>query len=156
MVIFDDLMKLWRMIFASWKDGTIRTGMYYYLVGVIFVVGGLYIYLLWQGYVGFAVIFSTITGAQSGLAIDVVQAAGILIVVRYMILGGIDAIAKSKPAELSERLMLIEDKVNALHRLAFHEEEDDDEPEEDNEKEDVKIIDKIKGTVQRDRRQDKK
>ena len=126
----------WRQTYATWKEGKINSAMYYYLVGVLGVVVILYFYLLWQGIIGFSILFGAFTGAQYGIPINTAQAIGMLILVRYSILGGIDAVAQRTPANITERLAIIEDKLNQLHRLAF--EMDDDEEH------DVKIVDKTK------------
>jgi len=125
--MIDDLLKAWRLVYATWKDKQIRTGMYYYLVGCIFVVGGLYFYLMWAGFVGFAIIFSALVGVQKGIPITIVQGAGIIIVIRYMILGGVDAMAKRTPDDITQKLAILTDKVNALHRLAFEIEDESDD-----------------------------
>lgn len=134
--MISSLIAFWKQTYMTWKEGKINSAMYYYLLGVLVVIAGLYFYLLWQGIVGFSILFGALTGAQYGIPINAAQAIGMLILIRYSILGGIDAVAQRTPANITERLAVIEDKLNQLHRLAF---EFDEEGEDD-----VKVIDKTK------------
>lgn len=124
--MFDDLIKFWKLIKAAYDDRQLWRGMYYYLTGVLVVVGGLYLYLLYAGYIGFAILFSHLAGTPvpvvSGVAsINIVQAAGMLLVLRYMVLGSLDAMSKRTPENLDHRLREIESKIGELHKLAFGE-----------------------------------
>jgi hypothetical protein len=42
-----------------------------------------------------------------------------ILIIRYTLLGGIDAVAKRTPDKMEERLTLIEDKLRDMHTLAF-------------------------------------
>lgn len=120
--MFNDLINAWKQVYATYLEGKLHKVMYYYLTLVIIVIGGLYVYLYYQGCVGLAVIFSAISGVQpSGTAppITIVQAIGIILIIRYTFLGGIDAVAKRVPDHITERLSVIEDKLNDMHELAF-------------------------------------
>lgn len=125
--MINNIIAFWKVTYTTYLEKHISKPMYYYLVGVLGVIAVLYFYLLYQGIIGFSILFGSITGAQKGIPIDAAQAIGMLILVRYSILGGIDAVAQRTPANITERLAVIEDKINQLHMLAFGE-SDDEEP----------------------------
>jgi len=125
--VFDDLIKFWRILRATHLEKQLWGGtfMFYYMTMVLAVVGGLYVYLMWEGFIGFAVLFSHLAGSKiptdSLPIIDVVKAAGMILIIRYSILGGLDKLAKRSPENLEPRLREIESKVGELHKLAFGE-----------------------------------
>lgn len=116
------LINIWKLIYQTYLEHRIGKIMYYYLVSFLFILGGLYFYLLWQGTIGFALLMSVIAGAKlppDTPAITVVQAIGILLVLRYTMFGVLDEIAKRPNERFSERLTLLEEKINDLHSLTF-------------------------------------
>lgn len=120
--MIEALINAWKQIYATYLDRKINKVMYYYLTLCVIVVAGVYYYLYWMGCVGFAVLFSVWAGAKLSTVqppITVIQAIGMLLLVRYAILGGIDAVAKRTPDKIDERLTLIEDKLRDMHTLAF-------------------------------------
>lgn len=144
--MISNLIGFWKLIYATYKEGEIQKIMYYYLTGVLGVVVILYFYILWQGIFGFSILFGAFTGAQHGIPITLVQAIGMVVIVRYSLLGGIDAVAQRTPANITERLAVIEDKLGELHFLAFGE---SDEPE------DVKIEYKKRKDIEKKKEQKK-
>ena len=122
--MFDSLISAWKQIHGTYIAGDIGKVMYYYLVTVLFVVGGLYFWIYYQGCVALAVIMSVFAGAQLSTAqppITIVGAFGIVLIIRYTFLGALDVIAKKTPDKMLERLSQVEDKVRDLHQLAFTE-----------------------------------
>lgn len=120
--MFNDLTNAWKQIYATYLEGKINKVMYYYLTLCIGVVGAMFIYLYWSGCLGFSILLSVWAGAKLSTVqppITIVQAIGMVLVVRFTLLGGIDAVAKRTPAKLEERLILIEDKLRDMHKLAF-------------------------------------
>ena len=80
------------------------------------------VYIYYAGCVGFALLFSVWAGAKLQVAtppITIIQAFGMILIIRYTLLGGIDAVAKRTPDKMEERLTLIEDKLRDMHTLAF-------------------------------------
>ena len=120
--MIDMLINAWKQVYATYLDRKIGKVMYYYLVLCLVVVGATYYYLYWAGCVGFSVLFSVWAGAKLSTTqppITIVEAIGMILLVRYAILGGIDAVAKRTPDKIEERLTLIEDKLRDMHMLAF-------------------------------------
>ena len=138
--MISEVIKFWKLIHASYLENEIQKPMYLYLSGVIAALVGLYFYVVWSGIVGLSILFGALTGSQIGIPVTTIQAIGIVVIIRYSLLGGIDSVARRTPDNITERLKLIEDKLNSLHRLAF---EMDDEPIQP--KEEVKIVKKSKG-----------
>lgn len=125
--MFGDLIAMWKQVYLTHKEGKINTVMYWYLVFVLVVVGGLFMYLYWEGCIGIMILFNGLIGVPTGMSFNILKAIGLVLIIRYALLSGIDAAAKRTPANITERLTLIEDKVNSLHRLAFYEDEEDAE-----------------------------
>jgi hypothetical protein len=126
---YDELLKFWKLLRNSFVMGDIRKPMYYYLSLCLVVVGGLYMYLVWEGFFALAILFSRFAGITppAGLPpISLVGSVGIVLIIRYSIFGAVDGLAKA-PKALEERMALLEDKVNDLHRLAFGEVDDAEE-----------------------------
>lgn len=120
--MFDALINFWKQTYATYLEGKLNKVMYYYLTLCIGVVGVIYFWLYWNGVVGFALLFSVWAGAPLNTTqppITIVQAIGMILIVRYTFLGGIDAVAKRTPDNIQERLTIIEDKLNDMHELAF-------------------------------------
>jgi hypothetical protein len=120
--MIDLMINGWKQVYATYLDRKIGKVMYYYLTLCIIVIAGAYYYLYYMGCVGFAVLFSVWAGAKLSTVqppITIVQAIGMILLVRYAILGGIDAVAKRTPDKMDERLTLIEDKLRDMHTLAF-------------------------------------
>lgn len=116
------LINAWKLIYQTFLEHRIGRIMYYYLVSLLFVLGGLYFYMLWQGTIGFALLLSVLAGAKlppSSPAITVVQAIGMLLIIRYTMFGVLDEIAKRPNERFGERLTQLEEKVNDLHSLTF-------------------------------------
>jgi hypothetical protein len=117
--MMQDLYKGWKMVYQTYLSGDIRKIMYYYLTACIITLGGVYFYLIWQGYISFAVIFSSLVGVLPQTEtppITITGAVGIIFIIRYIIMGVFDNL---KPSNIEERLHAVEDKVNDLHKLAF-------------------------------------
>lgn len=149
--MFSDLINFWKQIYLTYKEGKINVVLYYYLVAVLFVVGGLFMYLFFEGAIGVMILLNTVIGRDmSGMQFNILKAIGVVMIIRYSLLSGIDAVAKRTPANITERLTLIEDRLNALHRLAFGEDEEDAEElckkeiEKRKGESDVKVVDKTK------------
>jgi hypothetical protein len=120
--MIDLLINAWKQVYATYLDKKINKIMYYYLVLCLLIVGGAYFYLYWRGCLGFSILFSVWAGAKLSTAqppITIVEAIGMIIIIRYALLGGIDAVAKRTPDKMDERLTLIEDKLRDMHTLAF-------------------------------------
>jgi len=120
--MFAELMLAWKQVYATFLDRKIGRVMYYYLVFCLVVIAGLYVYLLWMGAVGFSIMFSVWSGSRlvtDEPAINIVRAIGMILIIRYTLLSGIDAVAKRTPEKMEERLTLIEDKLRDMHTLAF-------------------------------------
>jgi len=125
--MFNELISFWQMVRATYVEKEINKVMYWYLTICIVVVGGLYMYLYYQGCIAFSIIFSSVIGADTGGAtISIVQAIGIILILKYVLFGGVEALIKAKPVKLEERLNAIESKVGELHRLAFEEIEEEE------------------------------
>lgn len=115
-------MNAWKQIYATYLDRKIGKVMYWYLTLCVIVVGGMYVYIYYAGTIGFAVLLSVWAGAKLSTTqppITIVQAFGMILIVRFTLLGGIDAVAKRTPDKIEERLTLIEDKLRDMHTLAF-------------------------------------
>jgi hypothetical protein len=113
---------MWKLIYQTYLEHRIGRIMYYYLVSFLVIFGGLYFYMLWEGSVGFAVVLSVFAGAKvpsASPAVTVVQAIGMILIVRYTFLGALDEIAKRPADKFSERLAVVEEKLNDLHALTF-------------------------------------
>jgi hypothetical protein len=122
--MFDSLISAWKQIHGTYIAGDIGKVMYYYLTSVLFVIGGIYMYIYYEGCIALAVIMSVFAGAQLSTAqppITIVGAFGIVLIIRYTFLGALDVIAKKTPDKMLERLSQVEDKVRDLHQLAFTE-----------------------------------
>jgi len=119
--MFDDLYKAWRSIYMAYLDKSLAGGrvMFYYLSLCVLVVAGIYMYLYYQGAVGFAILFSSVAGvkAPNGTPpINILHAIGMILIIRYVMFGGL---TKKAPENLENRLREIESKVGELHKLAF-------------------------------------
>lgn len=131
--MFDSLISAWKQIHGTYIAGDIGKIMYYYLVTVLFVVGGMYLWIYYEGCISLAVIMSVFAGAQLSTVqppITVVGAFGIVLIIRYTFLGALDVIAKKTPDKMLERLAQVEDKVRDLHQLAFTELMDEEQKRE--------------------------
>ena len=116
------LIKFWQMTYQTYLDKRIGKIMYYYLLSIFFVIGGLYFYMIWEGSVGFALLFSVWAGLKISTevpAITIVQAIGMILIVRYSMFGVLDEIAKRPSDKFSERLAVVEEKISDLHKLTF-------------------------------------
>ena len=83
--MFNDLINAWKQVYATYLEGKLHKVMYYYLTLCIFVVGGLYLYLYYQGVIGLAILMSSLAGVQPTTTqppITVVQSIGIILIVR--------------------------------------------------------------------------
>ena len=141
-MVFNDLISFWKLVYGSYKEKEIKQIMYWYLTIVIGVIGALYVYLYYEGCVGLAIIFSHISGSGSA-PVSIVQAVGIILMMRYTFMSGVDALAKSKPVNWEARLKSVEDKLADLHQLAFSEIQDDAPYKQPSEKEVTEIFDGI-------------
>jgi hypothetical protein len=120
--MFTELINAWKQIYATYLDRKIDKVMYWYLTLCVIVVAGMYVYIYYAGTLGFAILMSVWAGGKLSTTqppITIVQAFGMILIVRYTLLGGIDAVAKRTPDKMDERLTLIEDKLRDMHTLAF-------------------------------------
>jgi hypothetical protein len=127
--MFDDLIKWWKMVYQTYLAGDLKKPIYYYLTACIVVVGGMYIYIYYSGFIALAIILSALVGVYppDGIPpISILGAVGIVFILRYGLMGAVDNLAK-KPAQFEERIVTIGDKVNELHKLAFGEVEEEGE-----------------------------
>jgi len=120
--MIDMLIKFWQQTHLTYLEGKLRKGMYWYLTACLVVIGCVYYFMIWEGFIGIAVLFSVFAGMKlpvGGVPIDVVKAAGIILIMRYVLMSGIDALAKKTPENVEFRLREIESKIGELHKLAF-------------------------------------
>lgn len=125
MDVFTDLYKAWEVIHETYKAKQLAGGkvMFYYLTLCVVVIAGLYMYLYYQGCVGFAVLFSAWSGVPAPInggalpPINIVHAIGIILILRYVVFAGLGG--KKEPEKFEGRLREIESKVGELHKLAF-------------------------------------
>jgi len=134
--MFSDLLKFWKQLYLTHKEGKLSAVMYYYLVCCLFIMAGLFMYLYWEGTIGIMILMNTITGNPMNIEFNILKSIGVVLIIRYALLSGIDAVARRTPDNITDKLTLLNDKVNALHRLAFEFEDEDDAP---------KIIDRRTG-----------
>lgn len=119
--MFEDLFKAWQYVNQAYLDKSLAGGkvMFWYLTACLFVVGGIYMYLYWQGAVGLAVLFSSLAGVRpptNGIPINIVHSIGIILIFKYVVFSGL---TKKAPQNLENRLREIESKTGELHKLAF-------------------------------------
>jgi len=130
--MFEDLFKGWQLVNQAYLDKSLAGGklMFWYLTACIVVIGGVYMYLYWQGAVGLAVLFSSLAGVRppvNGIPINIIHAIGIVLILRYVLFSGL---SKKAPQNLENRLREIESKTGELHKLAFGDVESPKEEEE--------------------------
>ena len=131
MGLFEELISFWKLTRQAWISGDIKKGMYWYLTGCIFVVGGLYLWLLWAGFVGVTVIFNVwLLGRTSDIPFNILNGTGIILLIRYSIMGAIDGLKQKPPANLESRLKGVEKKMDRLYKMAV---EPDYDPKKDEE-----------------------
>jgi hypothetical protein len=129
--IFSELIDFWKLVKQSEISGDIRYGMYLYLSGCIVIVGILYLWLLWAGFVGVTAIFNVwLLGRQSDIPFTIINGTGIIILVRYSIMGAIDGLKQKPPVNLENRLKAVEQKMDRLYKMAV---EPDYDPKKDEE-----------------------
>jgi hypothetical protein len=127
--IFDELISFWKLIKQAEISGDIKRGMYFYLSGCLVIVGGLYLWLLWSGFTGITAIFNVwLLGRKSDIPFTVINGAGIIMLIRYSIMGAIDGLKQKPPANLESRLKGVEKKMDRLYKMAV---EPDYDPKKD-------------------------
>lgn len=128
---FDEFMQFWKLVKQAYISKDIKKGMYYYLTACIFIVGGVYIWLIWAGVTGLTAIFNVwLLGRASDIPFTVTSCAGIVLLIRYSIMGAIDGLKQKPPANLENRLKGVETKMDRLYKMAV---EPDFDPKKDEE-----------------------
>ena len=123
-MVFQDLIKFYKLSRMTYLAGDLKKPFYYYLLFCICVIGGMYIYLYSYGVIGLAVLLSLMAGYQTPMTsppITVLHSIGIVLIMRYTFMSGLDKLAQKTPENIELRLKNLEDKINELHKLAFSE-----------------------------------
>jgi hypothetical protein len=106
--------------------------MYWYLSGCIVVVGLVYAWVLWSGFVDITAIFNVwLLGRQSDIPFTVIHGAGIILLIRYSIMGAIDGLKQKPPVNLESRLKGVEKKMDRLYKMAVEPDYDPKKEEEE-------------------------
>jgi hypothetical protein len=89
-------------------------------------------WLLWAGFVGVTAIFNVwLLGRQSDIPFTIINGTGIILLIRYSIMGAIDGLKQKPPVNLENRLKAVEGKMDRLYKMAVETDYDPKKHEEE-------------------------